>query len=101
MRSVEREACVVTTADLRRSTAELLKRAEAGESIVIQRRARPVAVLLDYGWYARVMEIEEKLENLELLLLARRRAAALVRGEDELVSLEEMMAEFGSDPRLS
>lgn len=95
MFSVRGDATIATVTDLRRSATELLERAEAGESIVVQRNARAVGVLLDYKRYQRMVEIEEKLENLELLLLALKREAALVRGEDELVSLEDMMAEFG------
>ena len=95
MFSVKGDATIATVTDLRRSATQLLERAEAGESVVLQRNAEAVGVLIDYGRYQRLIEAEERLENLELFLLARQREGAIVRGEDELVPLSELMKEFG------
>ena len=95
MFSVRGDATIATVTDLRRSATELLERVEAGESIVVQRNAEAVGVLLDYKRYQQMVETEEKLENLELLLLALKREAAILSGKDRLIPLEEVMAEFG------
>ena len=95
MFSVRGDATIATVTDLRRSATELLGRVEAGESIVVQRNAEAVGVLLDYKRYQQMVETEEKLENLELLLLALKREAAILSGKDRLIPLEEVMAEFG------
>lgn len=98
MFSVKGDATIATVTDLRRSANELLERAEAGESIVVQRNAQAVGVLLDYGRYQQMVAAEERLENLELLLLALKREADIAAGRDEFIRLSEVMAEFGLTP---
>jgi prevent-host-death family protein len=98
MFSVKGDATIATITDLRRSASDLLGRAEAGESVVVQRNAEPVGVLLNYARYQQMLEAEEKLENLELLLLALQREADIVSGKTRLVPLEEVLAEFGLSP---
>ncbi len=95
MFSVKGDATIATVTDLRRSATDLLERALAGESVVLQRNAEPVGVLLDFGRYQRMVEAEEKLENLELLLLALKREADVASGREALIPLDEVMAEFG------
>lgn len=98
MFSVKGNATIATVTDLRRSANQLLGRVEAGESVVLQRNAEAVGVLIGYETYQRLVQLEERLEDLELLLLARKREAAIARGEDELVPLDEAMRELGIDP---
>jgi prevent-host-death family protein len=98
MFSIKGDATIATVTDLRRSANELLERAEAGESIVVQRNAQAVGVLLDHGRYRRMLDAEERLENMELLLLALKREADIVAGRDELIPLAEVMAGFGIAP---
>jgi prevent-host-death family protein len=95
---VKGDSTIATVTDLRRSAGDLLDRAEAGESVVLQRNAEPVGVLLGYGAYQKLLAVAEKLEDLELLVLARKRECAVINGDDELVPLEEVMREFGLAP---
>lgn len=95
---VKGDATIATVTDLRRSAGDLLDRAEAGESVVLQRNAEPVGVLMGYDAYQKLLAVAEKLEDLELLVLARKRERALINGDDELVPLEEVMREFGLTP---
>jgi prevent-host-death family protein len=89
---------VATVTDLRRSANELLQRAEAGESVVVQRNAEAVGVLVGYETFQKLMDLAERVDDLELLLLARKRERAIRRGEDKLIPLEEVMREFGMEP---
>lgn len=89
---------IATVTDLRRSANELLQRAEAGESVIVQRNAEAAGVLIGYDAFQKLMDLAERVEDLELLLLARRRERAIRRGEDRLVPLEEVMREFGMEP---
>lgn len=43
------------------------------------------------------MDADERLEDLALLLLALKREEDIVSGRDQLVPIEEIMAEFGLD----
>lgn len=89
---------IATVTDLRRSANELLQRAEAGESVVVQRNAEAVGVLVGYETFQKLQDLAERLEDLELLLLARQRERAILRGEDRLIPLEDVMREFGVKP---
>lgn len=89
---------VATVTDLRRSANELLQRAEAGESVVVQRNAEAVGVLVGYQTFQRLLDLAERLEDLELLLLARQRERAIAHGEDRLVPIEEVMKDLGMEP---
>jgi prevent-host-death family protein len=95
MFSVKGEATIATVTDLRRLATQIIDRVEAGESVVLQRNAEAVGVLLNYSRYQRLIEAEERLENFELLLLARQREAAIANGEDDVVPLSALMEELG------
>jgi prevent-host-death family protein len=92
---------IATVTDLRRSANELLQRAEAGESVVVQRNAEAVGVLVGYDAFQKMQALAERLEDLELLLLARQRERAILRGEDRLIPLEEVMRDLGMEPGAS
>jgi prevent-host-death family protein len=89
---------IATVTDLRRSANELLHRAEAGESVVVQRNAEAVGVLVGYETFQKLVDLAEKLDDLESLLLARQRERAIRRGEDRLIPLEEVMRDLGIEP---
>lgn len=97
MFSIKGDATVATVTDMRRSASQLLARTEAGESVVVQRNAEAVGVLLSYRTYQQLLETVERLEDLELLVLARRRERAVLGGEDELIELGELLREFGAE----
>jgi prevent-host-death family protein len=92
---------IATVTDLRRSANELLQRAEAGESVVVQRNAEAVGVLVGYDTFQKMQALAERLEDLELLLLARQRERAILGGEDRLIPLEEVMRDLGMEPGAS
>ncbi|HEX6747243.1 MAG TPA: type II toxin-antitoxin system prevent-host-death family antitoxin [Longimicrobium sp.] len=92
--SIEQEE-MITLADLRRSARELLVRAESGDVIVVHRGTEPVGILLGYDRYRRMIDFEERPENFELLLRALDRVADVAAARDELISLGDVMAEFG------
>ena len=98
MYRVKGDSTIATVTDLRRSASDLLNRVQEGENVVVQRNAEPVGVLLGYEVYQKLLAVAEKLEDLELLVLARERERALVNGEDRLVPLEEVMREYGLSP---
>lgn len=97
MFSIKGDATVATVTDMRRSASQLLARAEAGESVVVQRNAEAVGVLLSYRAYQQLLEVVERLEDLELLVLARKRERAVLDGEDELIELGELLRELGAE----
>lgn len=45
--------------------------------------------------HQKLVEVAEKLEDLELLVLARERERALIHGRDRLIPLEEVMRAYG------
>lgn len=89
---------IATVTDLRRSANELLQRAEAGESVVVQRNAEAVGVLVGYETFQKLLDLAERLDDLELLLLARQRERAIRRGDDRLIPLEDVMRDLGIEP---
>ncbi|HWK89234.1 MAG TPA: type II toxin-antitoxin system Phd/YefM family antitoxin [Longimicrobium sp.] len=95
MFKVNGTATIATVTDLRRSANFLLERAESGESVVVQRNAEAVGVLLGYDAYQNLLE---RVENLELLMLALDRERRIESGEDALVPLADLMKEFGVAP---
>lgn len=95
---VKGDSTIATVTDLRRSATDLLDRVQEGESVVVQRNAEPVGVLLGYEAYQKLLAVAEKLEDLELLVLARERERAVIAGEDRLVALEDVMREYGMTP---
>ena len=98
MYRVKGDATIATITDLRRSASDLLDRIQGGESVVVQRNAEPVGVLLGYDAYQKLVAVAEKLEDLELLVLARERERAVINGEDRLIPLDEVMREYGLTP---
>ena len=56
----------VSVAEGRRRLAELIREAEAGHSVTILRRGKPVAVLVSTGTYSRLERIAAYLEALEI-----------------------------------
>jgi prevent-host-death family protein len=98
MYRVKGDSTIATITDLRRSANDLLDRVQVGESVVVQRNAEPVGVLVGYETYQTLVAVAEKLEDLELLVLARERERALINGEDRLIPLEEVMREYGLTP---
>lgn len=98
MYRVHGDSTIATITDLRRSARDLLDRVQGGESVVVQRNAEPVGVLVGYDAYQRFLAVVEKLEDLELLVLARERERAVINGDDRLIPLEEVMREYGLSP---
>jgi prevent-host-death family protein len=98
MYHVQASTTIVTITDLRRSARDLLDRVQGGECVVVQRFSNPVGVLLGYDAYQKLLAVVEKLESLELLVLARERERALINGEDRLIPLEDVMQEYGLAP---
>jgi prevent-host-death family protein len=98
MYRVKGDSTIATVTDLRRSASDLLDRVQDGENVVVQRNAEPVGVLLGYETYQKLLAVAEKLDHLELLVLARERERAVINGEDRLVPLEEVMREYGLTP---
>src|SRR5687768_1501383 len=98
MYRVKGDSTIATITDLRRSARDLLDRVQGGESVVVQRNAEPVGVLVGYDAYQKLIAVSEKLEDLELLVLARERERALINGADRLIPLEDVMREYGLNP---
>jgi prevent-host-death family protein len=101
MYRVHGESTIATVTDLHHSAGDLLDRVQEGESVVVQRDEEPVGVLVGYDAYQKLLAVAEKIEDLELLVLARERERAIINGEDRLVSLEEVMREYGLAPGAS
>lgn len=95
---VNAESTVATVTDLHRSAGDLLDRVQEGESVVVQRDEEPVGVLVGYDAYQKLLAVAEKIEDLELLVLARERERAVINGEDRLIPLDEVMREYGLNP---
>jgi prevent-host-death family protein len=94
MYTVPENATIATVTDLRRRTAEVLEHAERGNVVVVQRDNEPQGVYLSFSHYQELVRRLERLEDLELLELAVSRMEAIERGEEETVSLDEVLAEF-------
>lgn len=95
MFEVKGDAVIATATELRREAGRLLERVDRGESVVIQRNAEPIGVLVSYDLYRRMMSTIGQMEDLKLALLAMHREEKLRAGADELVRLEALMQEFG------
>lgn len=95
MFSVKGDSTVASVTELRRETKNLLNRVEGGESVVIQKNRDAVGILIGYEHYSRMMDMMAKLEDLEMALLAIKREEAILRGDDELHDLDDVLAEFG------
>ena len=90
---------MATVTDLRRRTAEIMDRAEAGEIVVVQRVGEPLGVYLSYRDYHALLEQVQRLENVELALIAVPRHEAIARGEMGMTPLGNMIAEFAPQLR--
>ena len=101
MYRVRENATVATVTELRRNTAALMKEADDGTLVLIQKDNEPRGVYLSFERYERILRRLDLLENLELADIAVARKAAVDRGEMGTTSLEEMIAEFAPDLRRS
>ncbi|HKP76229.1 MAG TPA: type II toxin-antitoxin system Phd/YefM family antitoxin [Longimicrobiaceae bacterium] len=99
MYRVRESATLATVTDLRRKTAELMKEADAGHLVVIQKDNEPCGVYLSYDRYERILDRLDRLEDYELAELAVARNAAIERGDVGTTSLEDMIAEFAPELR--
>jgi prevent-host-death family protein len=99
MYRVPENATVATVTDLRRNTAEVMKEAEAGNVVLIQKDNEPAGVYLSFGRYERILARLDRLESFELAELAVARKAAIDRGDMGTTSLDDMIAEFAPELR--
>ena len=95
MFSVKGDATVAQVTDLRRETKPLLERVDRGETVVIQRNAEAVGVLISYPAYQAMMTALSQLENIQLAFLALRREERVLQNKDKLIPLEDLLAEYG------
>ena len=99
MYRVLENATVATVTELRRDTAKVLKEADEGSVVLIQKDNEPCGVYLSFDRYERILRRLDRLESYELAEVALARKAAIDRGEMETVSLDEMIAEFAPELR--
>ena len=99
MYRVHENATIATVTDLRRRTNELMERAEEGDIVVVQEDGEPHGVYLSYRRYESILEMIDRLENLELARVTITRHEAVARGEMATTSLAEMIAEFAPELR--
>lgn len=92
---IGRHVFAVTMAEMQAHADELVARVEDGGRVVVQRDGRPAAVLLSRREYRALAEAAARLDDLELGLVARDRERAVLDGEDDLVTLDELLREFG------
>ncbi len=94
MYTVPENATIATVTDLRRRTAEVLECATNGNIVVVQKDNEPQGVYLGFAHYQELVRRLDRLDDLELLEIAVSRMNAIERGEEETVSMEEILAEF-------
>lgn len=94
MYTVPGNATIATVTDLRRRTAEVLEHAANGSIVVVQKDNEPQGVYLGFAQYQELVRRLERLDDLELLEVAVARMEAVDRGEEQTVSMEEILAEF-------
>jgi prevent-host-death family protein len=99
MYRVTEGATIATVTDLRRRTSEVMRQAEEGSVVVVQKDNEPQGVYLSYRRYEAILERLDKLESLELAEIAVARKEAVDRGEMGTTSLEDMIAEFAPELR--
>jgi PHD/YefM family antitoxin component YafN of YafNO toxin-antitoxin module len=99
MYSVHENTTIATVADLRCRTEDIMDRAEEGEIVVVQRDDEPHGVYMSYGRYEAMLGMSNRLDDLELALVAVPRRAAIARGEMGTTSLADVIAEFAPELR--
>jgi prevent-host-death family protein len=91
MITVEGKTTLVGVAELRKVTAEILKKIKSNK-VILTKRNKPVGVILDYEEYQKIEEIMEALEDYILGSLAQERAK---RKDKKVISLEEAEKKLG------
>lgn len=91
MITVEGKTTLVGVAELRKATAEILKRIKSNK-VILTKRNKPVGVILDYEEYKKIEDIMEALEDYILGSLAQERAR---RKDQKVISLEEAEKRLG------
>ena len=91
MITVEGKTTLVGVAELRKATAEILKKIKSNK-VILTRRNKPVGVILDYEEYKKIEDIMEVLEDYILGSLAHERAR---RKDQKVISLEEAEKRLG------
>jgi prevent-host-death family protein len=99
MYRVRENTTIATVADLRRRTDDIMDRAEEGEIVVVQGDGEPHGVYMSYRRYESMLAMVNRLENLELVLVAGPRHEAIARGEMGTMSLADVIAEFAPELR--
>ncbi len=91
MITVEGKTTLVGVAELRKTTAEILKKIKSNK-VILTKRNKPVGVILDYEEYKKIEDIMEALEDYILGSLAQERAR---RKDQKVISLEEAEKRLG------
>jgi len=91
MITVEGKTTLVGVAELRKVTAEILKKIKSSK-VILTKRNKPVGVILDYEEYQKIEDIMEALEDYILGSLAQERAK---RKDQKVISLEEAEKKLG------
>lgn len=99
MYRVRENTTIATVADLRWRTEDIMDRAEEGDIVVVQRDGEPHGVYMSYRQYEAMLAMVNRLESLELALVAVPRREAIARGEMGTTSLTDMIAEFAPEQR--
>lgn len=99
MYRVRENATIATVTDLRCRTEDIMDRAEEGEIVVVQRNGEPHGVYMSYRQYESMLAMVNRLENVELWLVAGPRREAIARGEMGTTSLVDVIAEFAPELR--
>jgi prevent-host-death family protein len=91
MITVEGKTTLVGVAELRKTTADILKKIKSNK-VILTKRNKPVGVILDYEEYKKIEDIMEALEDYILGSLAQERAR---RKDQKVISLEEAEKRLG------
>jgi prevent-host-death family protein len=97
MFSVKGDATVAQVTELRRETTPLLQRVDRGETVIIQKNAEAVGVLISYPAYQQIMIQLGQLESIQMAFLALKREERILQNRDQLIPLSELLAEYGID----
>jgi prevent-host-death family protein len=91
MITVEGKTTLVGVAELRKTTAKILKKIKSN-NVILTRRNKPVGVILDYEEFKKIEDIMKALEDYILGSLAQERAR---RKDQKVISLEEAEKRLG------